>query len=58
MYATCYVIWTDNSRNHFTFSYEEDELVGLSSQDEFIFRKCLELFPKRTSQQIKWIIKE
>lgn len=58
MRATCYVIWTDGSRNYFSFLYEKDELGNFSSFDEFVLFRCLLLFPGRTREEIKWVIKE
>jgi len=58
MRATCYVIWTDGSRSHFTLLYEDDEPAGFSSFNEFLFSKCLLLFPGKTREEIKWVIKE
>ncbi len=56
--STCYVIWTDGSRNHFSFSYDGDELAGASSYNEFVLRKCLQIFPGRCREEMKWVIKE
>ena len=58
MRSTCYVIWTDGSRNHFSFPYENDELSGFPSFNEFVLRKCLQIFPRRTREEMKWVIKE
>ena len=58
MCATCYVIWIDGSHNHFSFFYEKNELTNFSSFYEFVVAKCLLIFPGRTREEIKWIIKE
>lgn len=58
MHATCYVIWVDGSQNYFSFFYENDEPAGFPSINEFILHKCIEIFPQKTRDEIKWIIKE
>lgn len=58
MRATCYVVWTDGNRSHFSFSYGKEDLAGFSSFDEFLLTRCLKIYPARTRKEIKWIIKE
>ncbi len=58
MRATCYVIWTDSSRNYFTLFYEEEETASFSSFNEFLLTRCLRFFPGRTREEVKWIIRD
>ncbi len=58
MHATCYVIWTDGTRSHFSFSYEEEELRRFPSWKEFIVFRCLCFFPEKTTNDFKWIIRD
>lgn len=55
---TCYVIWNDGVRSHFSFWYDEEELRRHHSFREFLIAMCLSLFPHRTETDIKWILRD